>query len=394
MVFTSEGVLVLKLSEFKECKRVFKEKGMKTFEDWLRYCNNLDVEPGLEALEKMRAFYTEKGIDILKDAVSLSGVSLHYLLRGTIERGAELYSPSKEAYDMLKNAMVGGPSIVFNRYHETGVTNIRSHRFTKPKACKRIIGYDANALYLSTMMREMPCGKETVVHYENQRGAVAAFISHLKAGKWFGFAEVDIKIPQNLWMKFEEMPPFFFTKHIPEEAVPQHMNDDMKRTAWKRGEGKRLVGFLSARKLLLYASLLQWYVKHGAEITPVHRTIDYQATKALKWFVDEVTEVRRTGDVDKSKALLADIFKLLGNSSYGELIEALERQTYVIYRKDEKVVDRALRSAYFEDLDWGWGWLMSWKAGSHASRSDAHSRSGSRCISWRSCGCSSFTSTS
>ena len=52
----------------------------------------------------MRAFYTEKGIKILKDAVSLPGVSMHYLLRGTIERGAELYNPSEEAYEMLKGA--------------------------------------------------------------------------------------------------------------------------------------------------------------------------------------------------------------------------------------------------------------------------------------------------
>ena len=53
--------------------------------------------PGLEALEKMRTFYVEKGIDILKAAVNLPGVSMHYLLRGTIEREAELYSPCKEA---------------------------------------------------------------------------------------------------------------------------------------------------------------------------------------------------------------------------------------------------------------------------------------------------------
>jgi len=55
--------------------------------------------------------------------------------------------------------------------------------------------------------------------------------------------------------------------------------------------------------------------------------------------------------VDKSKALLAEVFKLLGNSAYGKMIEALERQTTVIYTKDEKVVDRALRSAYFEDRE-------------------------------------------
>ena len=52
---------------------------MQTFADWLRYYNDLDVVPGLEALQKMRAFYAEKGIDILKDAVSLPGVSLDYL---------------------------------------------------------------------------------------------------------------------------------------------------------------------------------------------------------------------------------------------------------------------------------------------------------------------------
>ena len=80
----------LKLSEWVACKRLFKQKGMRTFADCLRYYNNLDVAPGLEALERMRVFNTEKGIDILKDAVSIPGVSLHYLLRGAVERGAEL----------------------------------------------------------------------------------------------------------------------------------------------------------------------------------------------------------------------------------------------------------------------------------------------------------------
>ena len=88
--------------EWEGCKRLFQEQGMLTFADWLRYYNNLDVAPGLEALEKMRAFYTEKGIDILRDAVSVPGVIMHYLLRGAVEWGAELYSPGKEAYDMLK----------------------------------------------------------------------------------------------------------------------------------------------------------------------------------------------------------------------------------------------------------------------------------------------------
>lgn len=36
------------------------------------------------------------------------------------------------------------------------------------------------------------------------------------------------------------------------------------------------------------------------------------------------------------------VFKLLGNSGPGKLIEVLECRTNVIYTKDKKVVDRAL----------------------------------------------------
>ena len=91
---------------------------MRTFRDWLEYYNNLDVAPFLEALQKMKEFYTDLGVDIFKDAVSLPGVSKQYLLRKTLQprRGykpPELYVPNKEAYAMLKAAVVGGSFQVF-----------------------------------------------------------------------------------------------------------------------------------------------------------------------------------------------------------------------------------------------------------------------------------------
>ena len=325
-----KGDYVLTREEWEGCQRLFKEKGMCTFADWLRYYNT----PGLEALEKMRAFYTDKGIDILKDAVSIPGVSLHYLLRGCVERGADLYSPDKEAYEMLKEAVVGGPSLVFTRYHEVA----KISWVTTPMLCT------------CQPCLETPCGKGRVVHYNNE-AAAPILTQRLKEEKWFGFAEVDIEITKPLRPKFEEMRPFFYNKEVPIEAVPQHMLDYLKRTGRKCRDGRKLTGASSAKKILLYAPLLRWYLEHGAVITNVYRKIDYQPTKIFTWFVEQVTEARRTGDVEKSKALLAEVFKLLGNSGYGKLIEALERQTNIVYTKDEKVVDRALRSAYFSDLD-------------------------------------------
>ena len=129
------------------------------------------------------------------------------MLRGAVERGAELYSPGKEAYEMLQEAVVGGPSLVFTRYHEVGVTRIRPHQFEHSRLCKRILGYDANALYLSTMLREMLFRKERIVHYddEHQEAAEPVLTQRFKEGNWFGFAEVDIEIRGPLRPKFEEI---------------------------------------------------------------------------------------------------------------------------------------------------------------------------------------------
>jgi len=183
-------------------------------------------------------------MDILKDLVGMPGISFHYLLRGVIERGADLYSPGREAYEMLKGAVVGGPSLVFTRYHEAGVTGIRVHQFEEPRLCKKILAFNASALYLSTMLREMPCGKEKVKYYDDDRQAEAAevLIHQLRAGEWFGFAEVSIEIPERSRPMLEEMCPFFYNKQVPAEAVPEHMTEYLARTGRQRGDGRKLVG--------------------------------------------------------------------------------------------------------------------------------------------------------
>ena len=228
---------------------------------------------------------------------------------------------------MLKASVVGGPSIIFTRMHEAGQTKIRDHQYgSSARICQRVLGYDANALYLSTMSTYMPCGKETVRTFTDPIKAAGVLDKKLKCGEWFGFAEVDIEVPKALWPKFEEMPPLFYNKEVPEEAIPQAMLDYLKRTGRSHTTGQRkLVGALSAQKMLIYAPMLRWYLDHGLKISACYRTIDYKPQKIFEWFVDQVTEARRQGDVDKSKAILAEVFKLLGNSAYGKLIEALER---------------------------------------------------------------------
>ena len=96
---------------------------------------------------------------------------------------------------------------------------------------------------------------------------------------------------------------------------------------------------------------MQWYLTNGLKLTAVYRTIDYQPRQIFSWFVKEVADNRRKGDADKDKALLAEVFKLLGNSAYGKFIEAVERQNKTLYTRDEEEVDKHLRSAWFKDLE-------------------------------------------
>lgn len=45
--------------------------------------------------------------------------------------------------------------------------------------------------------------------------------------------EMDSEVPRELWEKFEEMPPLFYNKPVPSEAVPQHIKDYLVQSKLK-----------------------------------------------------------------------------------------------------------------------------------------------------------------
>ena len=183
------------------------------------------------------------------------------------------------------------------------------------------MGFVANSLYPSTMAKEMPCGQEFVEHYEDPVQAAQDLMPKMYSKMWFGFAEVDIEVPQDLWEEFEEFPPIFINQSVGEEGIPQHMKDYLAKSGRvATPDQKKLLGVLKEKKVLLYAPLLAWYYEHGLEITAVHRMINYIPRKIFDWFVKEVANMRRKGDAEAEKALLAETYKLLGNSAYGKLL--------------------------------------------------------------------------
>lgn len=52
--------------DYAHCQQVWQDNDMETLQDILIWYNNLDVEPFVQAVEKMRKFWKERSINIFK----------------------------------------------------------------------------------------------------------------------------------------------------------------------------------------------------------------------------------------------------------------------------------------------------------------------------------------
>jgi hypothetical protein len=114
----------------------------------------------------MSNFWQERNIDMFKDGVSVPGLTMKYLFSNIPGTYFSLFSEKdKDMYYSMKDNNVGGPSIIFNRYHEKEKSSIRKEemraRGKESKPCKNVVGYNANALYLWAIMQDMPTGQYT-----------------------------------------------------------------------------------------------------------------------------------------------------------------------------------------------------------------------------------------
>ena len=143
-------------ADYARCQAVWHDNGMTTLRDYLVWYNNRDVTPFLEAIAKQFTFYCDRDIDMFKDGISVPGLSLLYLFSNLPKDTyfTVFNRTNSDLHKLVKDNIVGGPAIIFHRYHEKNVTRIRGGS----EPCRSIVGYDANALYLWALMQDMPTG--------------------------------------------------------------------------------------------------------------------------------------------------------------------------------------------------------------------------------------------
>ena len=81
-----KGGITISQEEYQNFRDEFRKRGCETMKDWLKEYNLADVTPFIEALEKTREQYYPDEIDLLKDAVSIPGISMMYVLNEALRR--------------------------------------------------------------------------------------------------------------------------------------------------------------------------------------------------------------------------------------------------------------------------------------------------------------------
>eukprot|EP00732_Lithocolla_globosa_P000459 Lithocolla_globosa_v1_NODE_138_length_5823_cov_17.507628.p1 type:complete len:551 gc:universal NODE_138_length_5823_cov_17.507628:3490-1838(-) len=277
-----------------------------------------------------------------------------------IEQNPQIYITSnKDIYDKLRSSMVGGPSIVFHRYHEANKTHIQRVKYDKENKIwrkkkegigKKIVGFDANALYLWCQGQDMPCGK---LEYIDEDIDQEQTIQDVKDDELFGFIEVDIHVPEELYNKFGEMQPIFKNVEFENnsETVGEYMSELIKELEMKTSKQRKLIGSMFGEKVLLFSPLLKWYLEHGLVVTKVYSYIKAEKNKLYKDFVDFVSDSRRMGDSDKDMAVVAETAKIWGNGFAGHTIINKSKHTNTTYTDERFKASESINSPLFRSLD-------------------------------------------
>ena len=109
-----------------------------------------------------------------------------------------------------------------------------------------------------------------------------------------------------------------------------------------------LVGGMKAEKILLSSHYLKWLLQKGLVVSHIYQVVEFTPKQPFRKFVQEVSDARRAGDIDKDKKIIADTMKLIGNSGYGSLIMDKTKHQDTLYAQGRGAVQLKINEPCFK----------------------------------------------
>ena len=162
-------------------------------------------------------------------------------------------------------------------------------------------------------------------------------IQYIKDGHLFGFVKCDIEVSDHLREYFSEMTPIFKNVDICLDDVEEFMQEYAKQHNIKDVPCHLLIGSYFRKKIRLMTPLLKWYLEHGLVVTRIYTTVEYILNAAFSSFMMQIAQCRLKGDRNKDKALIAEMSKLICNSSYGRMITNKKKHHDIVYINESEI---------------------------------------------------------
>ena len=165
-----------------------------------------------------------------------------------------------------------------------------------------------------------PFKNYTSVFFNRRKVTEKELFEKIKSGDFFGLVLCDVKSSEAVKEKFSKFnfPPVFCHLPIEESMIHPDYLTILKDRKTQFPLDRVLTLTYEAKNILLTTETAKFYMELGLELSNMKKAYEYEKAYPLAHFVKEVTDQRKAATRSGNKAL-QDVFKLVMNSSYGNV---------------------------------------------------------------------------
>ena len=144
------------------------------------------------------------------------------------------------------------------------------------------------------------------------------------------------------------------------DDIGEFMQNYAKEHSIKDVPRRLLIGSYFGKKIGLMTPLLKWYLEHGLLIIRIYTTVEYIPNAAFSSFMTQIAQCHLEGDHDEDKAMIAEMSKLISNSSYRRMITNKEKHHDIVYADEFEISTEIIDNHFYDMTELPDGY-MKWK---------------------------------
>ena len=140
------------------------------------------------------------------------------------------------------------------------------------------------------------------------------FLAKIKNRSFFGYAQCDLVVPDELKSKFAIFPPIFKNTEVGRKDIGDYMKKNAIENEKLKHSQRMLIYSFKLENGTVITALFNSYLELRLQCTKTYRFVQYTPQKCFNNFVQSVVDARREGDEKPLSGVVAETMERLGNS--------------------------------------------------------------------------------